>query len=429
VTERPDTHTRPLWRDRRFVTYWSGQTVSQLGDRVSELALPLIAVTTLHASPAEVGVLTAAIWAPNLLSVVVGAWVDHHRRKKRLLVVANLVQAAAVAVLPAAYGFGVMSMGLLYAVALVLGAGGVLYQTSYPPFFARLVRRDQYLQANSLLSATRSGSFIAGPALGGLLIEAVTAPVAMVVDAVSFVASSLAIFSVRVEEPPVAGPQDSPRLWRRAVEGLRFLRRHPYLRATLGCSTVLNFFTFVASAVVILFASRTLELDAGQIGLAFGLGAMGGLVGAVGASRLARRLGPGVTGVLGAVLFCAPLAFIPLASGPDWLKIAVLAAVEFVSSVGVMFYDINMNSIQTAVTPDRMRSRSAGAYATVNYGIRPLGALLGGLRAGWIGVPLTLVLAGIGGCLGVLFLWRAPVLRTRGVEDLDAIEVETAPTP
>jgi predicted MFS family arabinose efflux permease len=94
-----------------------------------------------------------------------------------------------------------------------------------------------------------------------------------------------------------------------------------------------------------------------------------------------------------------------------------------------MFYDINVNSIQTAMTPDRMRSRSAGAYATVNYGIRPLGALLGGLMAGWIGVPLTLVAAGIGGCLGVLFLWRSPVLRTRGVEDLDAIEVETAPTP
>ncbi len=135
--------------------------------------------------------LTAAIWAPNLLSLVVGAWVDHQRRKKRLLVVANLVQAAAVAVLPVAHLAGFVSMWLLYAVALVLGAGGVLYQTSYPPFFARLVRRDQYLQANSLLSATRSGSFIAGPALGGLLIQALTAPVAMVVDAVSFLGSAL----------------------------------------------------------------------------------------------------------------------------------------------------------------------------------------------------------------------------------------------
>jgi predicted MFS family arabinose efflux permease len=105
------------------------------------------------------------------------------------------------------------------------------------------------------------------------------------------------------------------------------------------------------------------------------------------------------------------------------VKIAVLAAVEFVSSVGVMFYDINVNSIQTAVTPDRMRSRSAGAYATVNYGIRPLGALLGGLMAEWVGIPITLVVAGVCGCLGVLFLWRSPVVRTRRVEDLDAVEV------
>ena len=127
--------------------------------------------------------------------------------------------------------------------------------------------------------------------------------------------------------------------------------------------------------------------------------------------------------MVGAVLFSAPLAFFPLASGPDWAKIAVLAAVEFVSSVGVMLYDINVNSIQTAVTPDRMRSRSAGAYATVNYGVRPLGALLGGLLGEWVGVPATLVVAGVGGCLGILWLWRSPVVTIRRVEDLEAVEV------
>ncbi|MEP6648735.1 MAG: MFS transporter [Lapillicoccus sp.] len=274
-----------------------------------------------------------------------------------------------------------------------------------------------------MLSATRSGSFIAGPALGGLLIQAVSAPVAMIVDAVSFVASALAIGSAKGEEAPVEGAQEGLPLWRRAVEGLRFLRHHPYLRATLGCSTVVNLFSFVAFGVVILFASRTLGLEAGQIGLAFGIGAVGGLVGAIFASRLARRLGPGVAGMVGAVLFSAPVAFIPLASGPDWLKIAVLAAVEFVSSAGVMFYDINVNSIQTAVTPDRMRSRSAGAYATVNYGIRPLGALLGGLMAEWVGVPATLVVAGVGGCLGVLFLWHSSVMQVRRVADLDPVDV------
>jgi predicted MFS family arabinose efflux permease len=245
----------------------------------------------------------------------------------------------------------------------------------------------------------------------------------MAIDAVSFLGSAFAIGSVHVEEPPVDGAEEGPGLWRRAVEGLRFLRRHPYLRATLGCSTVINLFSFISFAVVILFASRTLQLDPGQIGVAFAIGAVGGLLGAVLAAPVARRVGPGVAGTIGALTFVAPAAFIPLASGPDWAKMAVLAATEFVAAVGVMLYDINVNSIQTAVTPDRMRSRSAGAYATVNYGIRPLGALLGGLLGEWVGVPATLVIAGVGGCFGVIFLWRSPVMGIRRVEDLEAVEV------
>ena len=193
--------TDGLWRDHRFTTYWAGQSVSQLGDRVSELALPLIAVTMLQASPTAVGLLTAAVWAPNLLSLVVGAWVDQRPSKRRLLVVANLVQALAVIGLPVAFWLGQLSMWQLYAAALVLGAGGVLYQTSYPTFFTHLVRRDQYVEANSLLSTTRSGSFIAGPAIGGALVQAVTAPVAMVADAVSFLA--------RPSSRPAASPTSS----------------------------------------------------------------------------------------------------------------------------------------------------------------------------------------------------------------------------
>ena len=253
-------------------------------------------------------------------------------------------------------------MGLLYAVALVLGAGGVLYQTSYPPFFARLVRRDQYLQANSLLSATGSGSFIAGPALGGLLIQALDCAGGH--GRRRGVVPRLGVGHRLRHDRRAAGRgrrRGAGALARRAVEGLRFLRRHPYLRAPSGPSTVVNLFSFVALAVVILFASRTLGLDPGQIGLAFGIGAVGGLIGAVSRRGWPIASGPASRLVVGAVLFSAPLAFIPLAAGADWVKIAVLAAVELVGSIGVMLYDINVNSIQTAVTPDPMRSRSAGA--------------------------------------------------------------------
>ena len=419
---------RPLWRDRRFATYWFGQSVSQLGDRVSELALPLLAVTMLAATPGEVGVLTAAIWAPNLGSVLIGAWVDRRPSTRRLLVAANLVQALAAASVPLAYASGHLSLPVVLAAALVLGTGGVLYQTSYPTFFTRLVPRKDYVRANSFLSTTRSGSFIAGPVIGGALIQAVTAPVAMVVDAVSFLVSAGAIASVRVDEgrgsAVGAGAQVSgDRLLRRAGQGLVFLSRHPYLRASLACTTTLNFFSFVVAAVLIVVANRELGLDAAQIGLALGLGAFGGLVGALAAPRLGRLVGTGRTVVVGAVLFSAPFAFLPLAGGGTAAKVALLAVVEGVSSVGVMLFDVNCNSVQTAVTPDHMRSRAAGAFATVNYGIRPLGALVGGFAAAWVGVGPTLVAAAVGGCLSVVWLVRSPLLAVRDVADLEPVEV------
>lgn len=410
-----------LVRDRRFSTYWFGQSVSQLGDRVSELALPLIAVTTLHASPTAVGLVTAAIWAPNIASLVVGAWVDQRPSKRRLLVAANLVQAGAVVSLPVAFALGRLSIWLLYAVALLLGAGGVLYNTAYPTFFAHLVRREQYVEANSFLSATRSGSFIAGPVVGGALIQAVTAPVAMVADAVSFLVSAVAIGSVKVDEAVVPSSDPPGPLVRRAWTGLHFVAQHPYLRASLACATTLNFFSFVVAGVIILFASRTLGLSAGEIGLAFGIGALGGLLGALLAGPVARRIGTGVTIAVGAVLFCAPFALIPFASGTTAAKVAVLATAEFVGSVGVMLFDVNLNSLQTAVTPDAMRSRAAGAYSMVNYGIRPLGAVVGGVAAETVGITATLVAAAVGGALSFLWLLWSPIITTRSVADLEPV--------
>ncbi len=381
-----------LWRDPRFATYWGGQTVSQLGDRISELALPLIAVTMLHASPTVVGLLTAAVWAPNLLSLVVGAWVDSQQRKRRLLIWADLLQAGVILSLPLAYHLGEVTLVHLFAVALLAGAGSVLYQTAYPTFFVSLVRRDQYLEANSLLSGTRSGSFIVGPALAGGLIQVLTAPVAVLLDGVSFLVSAVLIGRVQVDEVTRARDEQPERLLRRAADGMRFLVRHPYLKASLACATTINFFSFVVSALVILFASRTLGLPAGTIGLAFGI-----------------------------VLFTAPLALLPLASGTVWTRAGVLGLVEFLSGMGVMLFDVNQNALQTAVTPDEMRSRVAGAFSSVNYGIRPLGAVVGGLCGQLIGVGPTMVAAAVGGSLSFLWLLRSPIITTRTIDELEPV--------
>ena len=407
-----------LSRDRRFVRFLVGDGVSQFGDRITELAIPLIAVTSLHASAPVVGFLTAAVWAPNLVSLLVGSWVDHQQHKKRLLVAADLLRCLVLLSLPIAHWFGVVTIAQLFVVALLAGLGQVLFQTAYAPFFVSLVRRDQYVEANSRLSTTRSLSFVGGPALGGGLIQWLTAPVAVLVDALSFAFSAFMVRGVKVQERPVVRDDDGS-LLRRAWGGLRFVWHHPYLRASLTCVTTINFFNFVAAALVILFASRHLGLSAGVIGLALGIGATGGALGAVTASRAVKLIGVGRTVMIGVVLFSAPYAFLPLAGGPSWSRAAVLGAVEFVSGFGVMWLDVPLNALQTAVIPDALRSRVVGAFSTVNYGIRPLGAVLGGLLGAWLGVEPTLVLAGIGGALAIVWLVGSPIARTRTIEELE----------
>jgi len=415
--------TRSIWANRPFLRYWTGHGASQLGDEVSAIAVPFTAATMLDASPSQVGVLTAAFWVPALFSLPVGTWVDGHPHHRRLLVTANLVQCAAVLSVPVAYLLGGLSVTLLCVAALGLGAGGVLYYTTYPGFFARLVPRTQYVPANSLLSTTKSLADLTGRAVGGLLIRAVTAPIAMLVDAVSFLVSALLIRTVRLEHAPPGGlePEAEPRaetFAQRMRVGVGYLRAHPYLRASMTCSTILNFASFVAQALLVLYATRQLGLGAGQLGAALAVGALGGLVGAAVAGAVARRIGTGPTIATGAVLNTLPLAALPLAEGGEARAMLVLAAVELVAGIGVMLYDVNNNAVRAAVTRDDMRSRVSGAYSTINYGIRPLGALAGGFLAEAVGIPVTLVVAGVLGSLAVLPLLRSPVLTVRSVDDL-----------
>ncbi|MFE3147744.1 MFS transporter [Streptomyces sp. NPDC059218] len=413
-----------LWRDRRFRRFWAGQSVSQFGDRITELALPLIAVGALDATANEVAWLTALIWTPNLLAMVLGAWVDHRARKRRLMILADLVRAAVLLSLPAAYLLDAVTLGQLYVVALLTGAAGVLFNTAYPPFFVRLVPRSSYVDANSKLSAARSASFVAGPAIGGPLVQVLTAPVAIVVDALTFLASAVLISRVSVAEQPAAATATAePSLVRRARDGLAFVVRHPVLRAGLGCAATVNFFTFVAgSGLLVLYASRSLGLSATVIGIAFGIGSTGALLGAVLAPRISLRFGVGRSICLGAVLFPAPLAIAAAADGPLWLRAGALAAAQFLSGFGVMLFDVNLNSLQAAVIPDGMRSRVAGAYSTINYGIRPVGAVVGGLLATLVGLRATLLVAAVGGALSLLWLLPSPIPRIRSLAPEDAPE-------
>jgi MFS family permease len=416
-----------LWRDRQFRTFWSAQGVSEFGDRISELALPLIAVTMLNASPSQVGFLTAAVWLPNLASLFIGSWVDQRRDKRPLMIAADLTRTVLLLTLPVAYWLDLLTLGQLYVIAILAGTAHVVFNTAYASFFVRLVSREHFLEANSKLSATRSISFMGGPAVGGVLVQWLTAPVAILVDALSFVFSAIQVS--RLKTTPGTPDPTEESLLQRARAGMGYVLRHPYLRGSLGCATTVNFFNLIGMALLVLFASRNLGLSAGTIGIAFGIGASGGLLGALAAAPLSRLIGAGRLIALGAIVFPGAIAIAALATGPVWMRATALAAAEFIGAFAVMCFDVPLNSLQAAVIHDHMRSRVAGAFSSINYGVRPLGAVIGGLLGTWIGVRQTLLISAAGGLFAVLWLLRSPIIHTHNLTNLEPPATDAQPAP
>jgi MFS family permease len=409
----------PLHRQPEFVKLWAGQTVSVFGDQVSALAIPLAGILVLHASAAQMGILSAAVWAPHLVfSIAAGAWVDRRRHRRRLLVATDLARAAALATIPLAYALDALTIGQLYAVAFVVGALTVVFDVGNSAFFPLVVSRAQIVEAQARLSTTRSASYIGGPALAGFLVQLLRAPFAVLADAASFVGSAFFLSRIRIAEPELDPAIADESLRKRLVDGWRFMLAQPVIRAGVGCTSTVNFFNLGFNAIVVLYMSRELHLSAGTIGVVLSGGAVGALVGALVAPRVERAIGIGPAIVIGAVFFPAPLLLFPAAHGPDALVIALLLAGEFFASVGVMVFDINQNSLWFLVTPHGLRARTTGSTRTLTYGVRPLGALLGGLLGQTLGLRPALWLLAAGTLLGVLWLLPSPLLglRERPVE-------------
>jgi MFS family permease len=407
-----------LREDPRFRRFWAGQTVSLLGDQVSLIALPLVAVLTLDASAAQMGYLVAAELAPNLLfSLHAGAWADRRPRKRQIMIATDLGRALLLGSIPVAYALDALTFPHMFVVAFLMGSLSVLFQVSYLPVYAALVPRRRLVEGSSIIHGSRALSYVAGPSIGGLLVQALSAPVTLLVDACSYVVSALFLRRVEVEEPPPEQPGKG-----HVVAGVRWVFGNPIIRAALGATATINFFNFVFFALFILYATKSLGIGAGTLGLVLGAAAVGGVIGALVTNRIARRIGVGPTFAVGCVVFPAPLLLVPLAEGPQWVILACLFLAEFGSGIGVMMLDISASAISAAVIPERLRSRVVGAYTVVNYGVRPLGALAGGALGSWIGLRPTLWIATAGALAGFLWLLPSPILRLRELPDSEDAE-------
>jgi MFS family permease len=398
-----------LRQNRDFRRFWTGQTISLFGDQITLLAVPLVGVLILHAGPAQMGYLTAANLAPYLLfSLHGGAWVDRRGRRRQVMIAADVGRAILLASVPIAYALDVLTVGQLYAVAFLTGTLSMLFFVSQTTLFVSLVPRERYLEANSLVHGSRAFAYVGGPSVAGGLIQALSAPYALVADAGSFLASALFLGRIEPVEPPPSGDEPG-----HVIAGARFILRSPIVRSALGATATINFFNFAFFALFILYATRYLDVRPGLLGVVLGAGAVGGLIGAAVTPRIGRQLGVGPAFLLGCMLFPAPILLVPLAGGPQPLVLAMLFLAEFGSGLGVMILDISGGSIFAAVVPDQLRARVSGAYLVVNYGVRPLGALFGGALGSAIGVRSTLWVATGGAVAGFLWLLPSPLPRLK----------------
>jgi MFS family permease len=405
LRQRAAARIPALLQETQFRRYWTAQTISMFGDQISGIAIPLTAVLVLHAGAADMGYLTALVWLPSLLfGLHAGAWVDRRGHRRATMIGADLGRFVLLASLPACYALHILTLGQLFAVAFGVGVLSVLFTVSDSALFVAVVPADRYLDGNSLIYSSRALSFVGGPSVGGLLVQALSAPVAIAADALSFLGSAFFLRRVKVTEPPPDHGGNGA-----VTAGARFIAGSPIVRASLLAVATINFFNLMFSALYLLYAVRELHISAGLIGLVLGAAAVGGVIGAAVTRRIADRIGVGWAYAAGCALFTVPLVLVPLAGGPKPLVLATLFVAEFISGFGVMVLDISVGSIFAAVIPDEVRSRVSGAFQAVNYGTRPVGALLGGVLGTLIGLRPALWVAAAGGVVGFLLLLPSPL--------------------
>jgi len=400
-----------LWRHADFLRLWTGQTISQFGSQITLLALPLTAVLLLKASPLEMGILNAIEMAPFLIiGLPAGVWVDRLPRRP-VLILGDFGRALALATIPAAYLLGLLTMAQLYAVAAVTGTLTVFFDVAYMSYLPALVNREQLVEGNSKMEVTRAAAQIAGPGMAGTLVDLLAAPLAIALDAVSFVVSSVFVLFVRATEPRVAA--DGPRANMRAEmgEGLRWVLGNPLLRAIAGCTASSNFFSNGVYAMYVLFAVRELGLTPGEIGFIFAVGNLGFLAGAFLAAPLARTLGLGRAIVGSQILGIMGWILVPLAM-PETATVLLIAS-GVIMGLTTPVYNINQVSLRQAITPDRLQGRMNATMRFMVWGTMPLGSLLGGALGQALGLRPALWLMCIGGSLPFLWVLLSPVRSLR----------------
>jgi MFS family permease len=419
VTVSSGSTSRSLLHHADFVKIWSAATVSLFGSQVSIIAIPAIAILTLGVSTFEASLLFFFEMLPFILfTLPAGVWVDRLRRRP-ILIAGDLGRALALATIPIAYAFGALTVWQLYAVGFTTGILTVFFDVADQSYLPSLVDADQLVEGNSKLQISMSAAQITGQGIGGAIIGLVTAPFAVLVDALSFLASAALIFAIRKPENPPERRREAdtvarPGMRREIAEGLRYVLGNRYLRSIAACTGSSNFFSSLVFAVFFVYAYRVLGLSPLTLGIVFGIGNIGFLIGSFAAGRIPRWLGVGRTIVLSALL--GGLAVVPIALAPvSELAIPFLVVSQLAAGFGQVVYNVNQVSLRQAITPERIQGRMNATMRFIVWGTMPIGTIAGGLLGTYPGLHETIWIGAIGGLFAFLPPLLSPVWRLREI--------------
>jgi len=365
----------------------------------------------LNASAFEVGLLTSVGFLPFLLfGLPAGAWVDRLRRRP-ILIAADVGRALLLATIPLAWLLGSISLPQLYLVTFLAGILTVFFDVGYQSYLPSLVHSSQLMEGNGKLEMSRASAQVAGPGLAGALVQLAGAPLAIAIDALSFVASGLFLVAIRRPEaqPGVDRPRTSMLVDIR--EGLRFVLGHPLLRPIAAATAIANLFSAIASSVMLIFAVRELLLDPVLIGAIIAVGSSGGVVGALIATRVQRRIGVGRTMILCEAGFAAGYLLLPVASVAAPVFLATLGL--FLATLGSIVFSIVGLTLRQRMAPTRMQGRTNATVRTINWGVLPIGFFVGGVLGTIIGIVPTLIVGALGLLLATLPILFSPVRTLR----------------
>jgi len=405
------TQLTGLWRHPSFLKLWAGQTISMFGSQISLLAIPLTAVLVLHASPIQMGILTATEMLPSLLfGLIAGVWVDRLRRRP-ILIMADIGRFVLLSLIPLTYMFGVLRIELLYLFAFLIGILTIFFNVAYQSYLPSLIEREQLVEGNSKLELSQSVEQIVGPGLAGVLVQVFSAPFAILVDAFSFLASATSLAWIRTSEEAPKVETQRGSAGREMLEGLRFVFGEPVLRALTTGHATLMLFNSALEAVFVLYLTRTIGIPPVLLGTIFAIGSIGFVLGALLAGRLTRRIGIGMTLIFTPLVIGTSDLLIPLVGLIPLFAFPLLCLAQLLFGLARPVFSINQVSLRQTITPERLLGRMNASIYFIVYGIIPLGSLLGGVLGQGIGLQSTLVIAAVGEMLACLWLLFSPIRR------------------